>query len=164
MESGKLLPDEIITAIVKDRLFSCLGSEDIISDGYPRTLEQEKIIRATRESRQVDFWMVHIMISEAEALKRISGRRECSKCGANYGYIHGAKEVCDHCGAKLAVRADERPEILVKRFADYRGLTEPLIKQYRDSGQYIEINGEQTVDAVTNDLLKALRAHKLLRK
>ncbi len=126
---GKLVPEKITMNIIKEKLLSSMCKKGFILDGSPRSLEQ-----AERLDEIVEINLVLILdITDHVAVKRLSGRKQCHKCGKIYGVeiIPQKKNICDNCGGKLEVRLDDTPEVIKKRLLVYHEETEPLIEYYR---------------------------------
>jgi adenylate kinase len=152
---GVLVPDEITTKIIKERIEKEDCEKGYILDGFPRRVSQAKILD---EFIKIDK-VVEIKLSDEEAVKRISARRVCKQCGTNFNiiYIKPKQEgVCDKCGGELYRRVDDEPEAIKERLKLYREKTEPLKEYYKEKGKLLEINGEQPIKDVFNDIVKAL--------
>jgi adenylate kinase len=126
MDKGNLVPDELVIKIVN---FTITGKDDYILDGFPRTIPQaEAIVR-----QKIDA-VINLDVPEAEVIKRLSGRRMCSKCNGGYhiNYFKPKKEgICDKCGSKLIQRPDDTPKVISERFKDYNAKTKPLVEYYQ---------------------------------
>jgi len=156
MEAGKLVPDEIVIGIVKERLSKEDCKNGFILDGFPRTLEQAK---ALEEFARVDF-VINIEVPEEILVERITGRRSCPKCGAVYHVKNKPPKIsnrCDLCGSELYQREDDKEETVRKRLETYRKQTLPLIKYYSEKNKLINIDGNREIDAIFNDILAKLR-------
>jgi len=127
---GQLVPDEVSTQILKQRLLKADCQNGFVLDGYPRNLNQAKLLaEITKVDKALEIW-----ISDKEAVKRISGRRSCPRCGAVYHLQFNPPkidELCDQCQTKLIVRDDDKEEIIKNRLAIYHQATEPIIKYYQ---------------------------------
>lgn len=161
MDRGDLVPDDVTVAMVKDRLGAADVARGFILDGFPRTLPQAEAldrVLAERDSR-VDC-AVYLKVPDAVLVDRLTGRRVCPSCGANYhARSHPPKRegVCDVCGAALTVRPDDREATVKKRLAVFHQSTAPLIDYYRDRGALLKADGEGSVDAVTGFVVSALK-------
>lgn len=152
MNSGKLVPDEFIIKILKERLEKADCVSGAILDGFPRNMNQavelDKIIKITSA--------INIEISDEEAIKRISGRFSCSKCGEGYNIYTEPKPknkgICDKCSGELIQRKDDNPEAVKKRLEIYHLETSVILKHYNT----IKINGEQDIELVNKDIQKAI--------
>ena len=152
INAGALVPDEVVMAVVKERLSK--EADGILLDGFPRTLVQGKGLDESFKAagRKIDA-VVYIALDEAEVVRRISSRRTCAVCGQMFGAEGGEK--CG-CGGRLVTRADDMPETVKKRLAVYREETSPLVDYYSGNGRFFEVNGAATPQAVSQDILKAL--------
>ena len=156
MESGQLVPDEILIGIIKDRLSEADCQNGFILDGFPRTLPQAQALDAMGvEIHKVLYIQVPDQIIE----ERLGNRRVCEGCGATYHLINqpsSAGDLCERCGGRLAVRKDDKPETIRERLATYHQLTEPLVDYYRGQGKLCEIDGSTTIEASTEATLRVL--------
>jgi adenylate kinase len=148
VEEGKLVPDELILAILKERLSSEDISKGFILDGFPRNLNQAKELKKIVEIDKV----IEISISDEEAIKRLGGRVNCPSCGSIFNILTNPpkeKDICDNCGERLMKRADDEEEAIKKRLEIYHLETEPILKEYPS----FRINGAQTIEKVSQDIL-----------
>lgn len=154
LDQGKLVPDELTDAIIKNRISQDDCRTGFILDGYPRNTGQA---RALEKIAKIDV-VLEIWISDREVVTRLSGRRVCS-CGATYHikYKPPKREgICDQCGRAIKRRDDEAPEVLNQRLAIYHRETEPLLDYYRGQRLLIKVNGEQSISEVTSEMLSKL--------
>ncbi|OGO02227.1 MAG: adenylate kinase [Chloroflexi bacterium RBG_13_53_26] len=157
MEKGLLVPDEVVTKMVLDRI---AGNErGFILDGFPRTIEQaESLDKALRED-DIDK-AVYIKVSQDELLRRLSGRWICRQCEKPYHLTTSPPKVagrCDVCGGQLYQRPDDTTETAEKRLKVYFEQTAPLVDYYRKKGRLLEMDGERQIEEVSKDLLSKLR-------
>lgn len=160
MERGALVPDEVTTAMVMERLSKPDCARGAVLDGFPRTIEQAKALdKALAERDKAVDKVLYINVSEDELLRRLSGRWICRKCQATF---HEASRpsakagVCDACGGELYQRPDDTVETAKRRLEVYFDQTAPLIAYYREAKKLIEINGGQSIPEVQNDMVRAL--------
>ena len=156
MESGSLVPDEVIIGIMKERLAEpdCAGG--YILDGMPRTLPQAEALE--KEGIDVDV-ALSIEISDAEIEERMTGRRTCLACGATYHVKNAPPKVegvCDSCGEKLTVRKDDQPETVKNRLAVYHRETEPLKGFYEARGKLKTVDNQPSIELTTAAIFAAL--------
>jgi adenylate kinase len=160
MEKGELVPDEITITMIMERLSQPDCQRGFILDGFPRTLKQaEALDRALTEKGQVIDKVIYINVSEEELLRRISGRWICRQCQAPYNLSTSPpKEAgkCDYCGGELYQRPDDTRETAKKRLEVYFQQTQPLINYYQAQGKLIKIDGEQNIELVNKELMKAV--------
>ncbi|MCQ4153310.1 MAG: adenylate kinase [Archaeoglobi archaeon] len=164
MSQGKLVPDEIVIGIVKERLRQKDCEGGFILDGFPRTIAQaEALDRIMAEmGRKIDA-VINISVPEEEIVRRIVNRRICRKCGAIYHLIYDPPKrpgICDKCGGELYQRDDDREEVVRQRFAVYRKSTQPLIDYYRKRGVLYEVDGTKDIESVKSEILSILEKLK----
>ncbi|TDA29762.1 MAG: adenylate kinase [Archaeoglobi archaeon] len=164
MSQGKLVPDEIVIGIVKERLRQKDCEGGFILDGFPRTIAQaEALDRIMAEmGRKIDA-VINISVPEEEIVRRIVNRRICRKCGAIYHLIYDPPKrpgICDKCGGELYQRDDDREEVVRQRFAVYRKSTQPLIDYYRKRGVLYEVDGTKDIVSVKSEILSILEKLK----
>ncbi len=155
MERGELVPDQVVVAIVRERLAGA-DADEFILDGFPRTLPQAEALDATLSQlgRPLDE-VVAIQVSRRALVERLTARRVCAGCGATYHllYARPAEEGrCDRCGQTLVQRSDDTLETVERRLDVYEKDTLPLIDYYRKRGLLREVPGEGTVEEVTTSI------------
>ncbi len=136
MQSGALVPDELVNRIVRERLERPDCSGGFILDGFPRTLDQGRVLSALLAERAVEPMVVHLDVAGDVIIRRLGARRSCPKCGAVYNLVSKppVKEgVCDVDGALLVTREDDREEVIRQRLAAYQRQTQPLLDYFRGS-------------------------------
>lgn len=154
VESGKLVPDEILVEIIKDRLAQDDCKPGYILDGFPRTVPQAE---ALEKIAKIDV-VVEIAVADEALVKRLSGRRVCLNCGATYHVSTlGGKTTCDKCGEELIQRKDDNPETVQNRLNVYHSQTAPLISFYQERGVLKTFDGMQDIDVVYDSIMAALR-------
>lgn len=162
MEKGQLVPDEITVKMLLGRISAPDCAKGFILDGFPRTLEQAKALDKALEAQGngIDS-VLYMKVSTKELLRRLSGRWICRDCQTPYNIVEKPPKVkgrCDRCGGELYQRADDTEETAKKRLDVYFAQTMPLIEYYTKAGKLIEVNGEQSIEAVSKDILAALKA------
>lgn len=150
MNSGELVPDEIVTEAVIDRINKPDAAGGVILDGYPRTKAQAESLESSlkEENRHLSL-VLYMKTSEEVAVQRLSGRRVCPKCGKNYHVtnIPPKKEgICDTCGLELFQRDDDRPDTVRNRLRVYEKSTKDLVSFYKDKGLLREVDGDLKAD------------------
>ncbi|MEM2272489.1 MAG: adenylate kinase [Archaeoglobaceae archaeon] len=165
MNQGKLVPDEIVVGIVKERLKQKDCERGFILDGFPRTIAQAEALDAmmVELGKKIDA-VININVSEDEIVKRIVNRRICRKCGAIYHLIYDPPKkngVCDKCGGELYQRDDDKEEVVRERFKVYRKNTEPLIEYYKRKGILFDVDGTKDIEKVKAEILSILEKIKL---
>lgn len=158
ISSGKLVPDEVVIEVIRERIKGINGN--ILFDGFPRTITQaEKLDLMLEEfSKSVDK-VFFFEIKEDEVIRRISARRNCPKCGRIYNLITDppkSDEICDECGVKIFQRDDDKEEVVRERIEVYKDLTTPLISYYRTQGIFIIIDAGKPVEEVYSQIVSHL--------
>ena len=156
IDGGKLVPDDVIIGIVRERLADPDCANGFILDGFPRTIPQAEAL----ENAGIDIdAAVSIEVNDETIVERMSGRRVCRECGATYHVVTKPprKEgVCDLCGGELIIRADDTPETVKARLAVYHRETEPLTAFYAERGKLRLVNNASTIEGTTEEIFKAL--------
>lgn len=151
---GKLVPDDITIKILKERIAQDDCTEGFFLDGFPRTLNQAKMLK---DIVSIDL-VIDIYSEKDLIIKRLSSRRICTKCSMIYGLGNMPKKdgYCDLDSAALYQRNDDREDVIAKRFDEYESLTKPLIKFYKKEKLLKTVDGNGTPDEVFNQILKIL--------
>jgi adenylate kinase len=155
MDRGELVPDEVVDAMVEEALSSVEG---FVLDGYPRNGDQAEALQGMTD---LDVVLV-LDVPEEELVERLTGRRVCDDCGANFHVDFSppkASGVCDQCGGDLIQREDDTEETVRERLSVYHENTEPVLDLYEDYPGYVEVDGDQSPDDVWNDVRQAVRDH-----
>ena len=156
MESGALVPDDVILSIVAERVSKPDCANGFILDGVPRTLAQAEALDA--KSVRIDH-VVSIEIDDAVIEGRMTGRRVCTKCGASYHITANPPKqegICDLCGSDVAIRKDDAPETVRHRLEVYHASTEVLKDYYQKQGKLRLVEGNQSIEGANQDILRAL--------
>lgn len=156
VDNGRLVPDEVIIGIVRERLVEPDCRNGFILDGVPRTIPQAEALEAA--GVEIDC-ALSIEISDETIVERMSGRRTCADCSATFHVItHPPKTegICDNCGGKLIIRKDDAPEVVRERLAVYHAETEPLKAFYEQRGKLLPVDNQPTVAATSAEIFKAL--------
>lgn len=156
MDEGKLVPDDVVIGIIKERLSQDDCQNGFILDGFPRTIPQAE---ALDQMGIVIDRVISIEVPDDKIATRMAGRRVCPKCGASYHteYKKPAKEgVCNACGAELVQRKDDAPETVLERLRVYHEQTEPLKGYYENAGKLRLAEGQEEVKDTTALTFKAL--------
>lgn len=156
INDGKLVPDDVIVSIVKERLQKPDCAKGFILDGFPRTTAQAEALTAS--GVKIDK-VLSLEVDDDMIVERLSSRRECSKCGAPYNVISNKPDVegtCDKCGGDLIQRADDNPETIKNRLNVYHEQTEPVKAYYEKMGLLVTAKGEEELQDTTNNVAKAL--------
>ena len=161
MKAGKLVPDETVVDLVRERL-TCLHCDGgFLLDGFPRTVAQAEALARLLDEQKIPLdGVISYELSVDEILSRLGGRRACEKCKASYhikDLPSRVEGVCDHCGGKLVQREDDRPEAIRVRMATYEKSTAPLINYYASKGQLIRVECGKMPPETFARTLKALK-------
>ena len=160
VESGRLVPDELVVRIVQERLRDLGPEASWLLDGFPRNVAQaealDQVLAGLGETLDA---VLCFAVSEETVIERLSGRRMCSRCGMNYHVKFKAptKEgVCDADGAELVQRTDDQPDAIRERLTIYDKETAPLIDFYRGQGKLVEIPSDDAEEAIAARVSQAL--------
>ena len=155
IEAGKLVPDEVVIGIIKDRLDAEDCKKGFILDGFPRTIPRAEALEAM--GVKIDI-VLNIEVSDEEIVTRMSGRRTCPKCGGTYHIVFNPTKtegICDNGGAELTIRKDDAPEVVKSRLEVYHNETEPLKDFYENKGILKTVVGQKELKDTTALTLKA---------
>ena len=158
MDSGSLVPDEVVIGIIKDRLAKSDCEAGFILDGFPRTIPQAEAL--DRMGVVIDR-VIDIEVADDVIAQRVSGRRVCSDCGSSYHIEYKKPQVdgvCDRCGGTLIQRKDDKPETVRDRLRVYHEQTEPLKAYYEERGKLVVVKGQDSIDQTTALVLAAVEA------
>ncbi len=160
MDKGLLVPDDLVVAIVKDRLTESDCQEGFLLDGFPRTVNQANALDTELKSLNYELSnVINIDVEKEELIERAVGRRVCKDCGATYHVKFNPpkkENICDVCGGELIQRKDDTVETVTKRIEVYLEQTQPLIDYYGKKGILINIDGKQDIDKVFEDIVVSL--------
>ncbi|WP_459192266.1 adenylate kinase [Halosimplex sp. J119] len=155
MDKGELVPDEVVDAMVEELITDLDG---FVLDGYPRNEHQ---VEALEDMTDLDV-VLFLDVPREVLVERLTGRRVCSECGANYHVEFSPPEeegVCDKCGGELYQREDDQEESVRNRLDVYQEDTEPVLEHYADHTGYVEVDGDQTPDEVWEDVRAAVESN-----
>ena len=156
MKAGKLVPDDVISDIIQERVAGADCADGYILDGVPRTIAQAE---ALEKAGIVFDDVISIEISDETIMERMTGRRVCEHCGTSYHLVAVPPKtpgVCDKCGGKLVQRHDDEPETVKHRLEVYHKETEPLKDFYAKRGLLKSVENQPTVAATSQAILHAL--------
>ncbi len=156
MDEGSLVPDDVILSIVAQRVQAPDCKNGFILDGVPRTLPQARALDA--KGVTIDY-VISLEVDDAAIVRRMSGRRVCTRCGASYHIENKppkSEGICDLCGDKVSIRKDDEPATVLHRLEVYHQSTEVLKAYYAEQNKLCLIDGEQSIDSANRDILKAI--------
>lgn len=164
MDSGELVPDEVVEGIVADRLSEPDVSGGFILDGFPRSMHQARALDEYLEAdgRAIDL-VLNIAVEGELLVKRLTGRRTCRDCAGIFhvqGDPEAASGVCGSCGGELYQRADDNEETVRNRLEVYARQTEPVIGYYAPGGSLVSVDGSGSVDEVFSRITSAVERAK----
>lgn len=161
MDGGKLVPDEVMGRVLRERLGQPDCAKGFILDGYPRTAGQADELDRVLTSRGSKLTCaVSIEVPEDVIVKRLSGRRSCPGCGAVYNVFTlppACEGVCDKCGGKLITRPDDKLETIQNRMKVYKEQSEPLVGRYRAAGLLKPVNGNRALEQVVEEIVSLVK-------
>ena len=156
VESGKLVPDDVIIGIIQERLAEPDCAKGYILDGVPRTIPQAQTMEDM--GVQIDC-ALSIEVEDEVIVRRMSGRRTCKDCSATFHVENNPSKVegkCDFCGGALTIRADDAPETVKNRLLTYHRDTEPLKAFYAERGKLRTVDNQPSIEATTAAIRKTL--------
>lgn len=161
MKDGKLVPDEIIVGIIKERLKESDCNKGFILDGFPRTIEQAKSLSGILKDLNKELTaVISLEVPDDVLVSRLTGRLVCKSCGASYHKEFNAPQkdgVCDLCQGELYTRKDDTKEVVENRLKVYANQTKPLIDFYKEEGLYKSIDGNRDIEKVKTNILKLIK-------
>ena len=158
MDSGMLVPDDVVMDLVSRRIKRDDCKTGFILDGVPRTLSQAEAIDAAGIA--VDY-VISIEVDDNVIEGRMTGRRVCPQCGASYHIVNNRPNIdgiCNNCGTELVIRKDDAIETVRDRLNVYHSRTEVLKAYYKQQGKLCLISGNQPIADISRDILKAIGA------
>jgi len=160
-DKGELVPDDVTIQMILSRLAKPDCEKGCLLDGFPRTLHQaEALDEALRKQNKRVDRVISIQVSEAELLRRLSGRWLCRKCGAPYHSVYAPPQkagTCDACGGELYQRPDDTEATAKNRLEVYNRQTAPLITYYTGQRKLTDVDGEKAVEAVSRAVVAVLK-------
>ena len=162
MNAGKLVPDELVVDLVKDRLMQDDCKNGYLLDGFPRTIYQaEELDKFLAQQGQKLDAVINFEVGYDTLIERLTGRRVCKACGAGYHIKNmppKVEGVCDKCGSELEQRKDDTKETAVNRISVYEESTAPLIDYYTGTGALRNFNAEKDPDELLKEIVAELGA------
>lgn len=168
IDAGDLVPDEVTIDMVRDRLSQADCKDGALLDGFPRTVYQADAFQEYLGERNASVTIVPCIEASSEVLlQRLAGRWTCRKCGHVFHEIFNPPQkegICDFDGSSLYQREDDTRETQRRRIEIYSERTAPLLHYYDEQGLLVEIDGEQSIEAVHKDLVAAITQKQSLDK
>jgi adenylate kinase len=155
MDSGGLVPNETVNKLVEDRIQQPDAVRGFILDGYPRTVAQAALLDSVFRKGKIEPLVVHLNVDYNEIIARLAGRRQCPQCGALYGSsTSNGAQVCDRDGSPLAVRDDDREDVVYKRLKAYADQTTPVLQFLKGAGYKVfeVIGGNRAPEAIAAEI------------
>ena len=160
MEVGKLVSDEIIIGIIKDRLAKDDCKKGFILDGFPRTIAQAEALEVLMQEMGIKLdKVISLNVPDELIVGRVVGRRVCKDCGGSFHVEFNPPKVegvCDFCGGELIQRKDDSAETVGKRLQEYHSQTAPLFDFYMERGILADIDGTKEIDEITKEIFNIL--------
>ncbi len=154
---GELIPDETVIKAVKERLSFPDCAHGFILDGFPRTITQAEALSDLGTPSKLDL-VINLEIPTRLVLQRLTRRRVCSNCGANYSLDSPPKVpwICDVCNGKVTKRVDDTEQVIQKRLHLYEDQTRPLLQWYKTRGLLVDIDASRDSNEVTRQIVNAI--------
>jgi len=155
MQRGELVPNSIAHKLAEQRIKQPDCENGFLFDGFPRSVIQARFIETVTDITHV----LEVWISDEEAIRRLSGRRTCAKCGKIYHIVFNPPKkegICDDCNEKLEIREDDTEQAIRQRLKIYHQETEEVVKYFKKKDKAIRINGEQSIEEVKKEIFNAL--------
>ncbi len=160
MARGELVPDELVVGIIEDRLMQRDCGGGFLLDGFPRTVSQADVLERMLKKKGLAIdHVINIEIEAGELIRRLRGRRTCSRCGAMYHlFFNPSKKegICDICGGSLYQRDDDKEETIRSRLEVYSHQTGPVIQYYASRRLVRSISGVGNIDDIFHRILGAI--------
>jgi adenylate kinase len=160
MQAGSLVPDETVNRLVEERIELPDSENGFILDGYPRTVNQARLLGTVLSAKQVSPLVVHLKVDYNVIVARLSSRRLCPTCGALYGTTPNVPtaEICDYDGSRLVIRDDDREEVVRARLEAYERQTKPVLDFLGSAGyKLLEIEGDGAPQAIAGKIVKFVK-------
>jgi adenylate kinase len=163
MDSGALVPDRLVDAILVERLGREDCSRGFILDGYPRTIAQAQALQALLDEKGLKVLTIGMEVNYSVLIKRLSARWTCPKCGKMFNAQLDPDKIngwCDKCNANLLQRKDDTEEVIANRLQVYHSQTQPLIRYYQDQGFYVKVDGNRPINDVFDNIVGLIANHE----
>ncbi len=163
MDSGGLVPDDLVDAIVAERLQREDCDRGFILDGYPRTIAQAEAVQKLFDKDGTKVLTLGVEVGDSELIKRLSSRWTCPKCGKMFNANLDPSKIggqCDECSTSLVQRKDDTAEVIAERLQVYHETTQPLIQYYQTKDVYVEVDGDKAVDEIYRAIMNIIANYK----
>lgn len=160
ISKGRLVPDELTINLIKKRLKLSDCRKGFVLDGFPRTLAQAEALENVTEVDRV----INIVVKPKEIVRRLAGRRTCSRCMCVYHIEHNKPKkdgVCDNCGSTLYQRDDDKEGIIRNRLEVYKKQTAPLLRFYSKTRKLFNVDGSLGIERIAEEIRKVLVAYEV---
>jgi adenylate kinase len=162
LEAGELVSDDIVNELVRQRFQERDAQHGVLLDGFPRTIGQAEALEAMLGDDGIKL-CINLDVPIELVTQRLSSRRVCQECGTTYKDtdVEAISGTCSNCGGDVIQRTDDYPEAIRTRLMNYELDTEPLLKFYGSRGLLVTVDGDQSPDDVTNEIMKAVQERGL---
>jgi adenylate kinase len=162
MDKGELVPDEVTTKMILERINQPDCASGCLLDGFPRTLRQAKVLDEAlgEQGKSIDK-AIYIEVANEELVKRLSGRWLCRVCQTPYHMISSPPKTrgkCDKCGGELYQRSDDKEETVKDRLSIFFAQTTPILDYYEKQGKLVKVNGNLGIKGVAREIVSVLKA------
>ncbi len=161
MDSGELVPDDVVVGMVRERIQQPDCKEGFLLDGFPRTIVQAQKLGETLENDGLNMDLViNLVCNDKTVLSRLTGRRVCRNCGAIYHVENMPSKqsgICDECGGELYQRDDDKADTILNRLEVYRNSTEALIDYYRQKDLLKDVDANAQREKTLNAMLALIK-------
>lgn len=159
MESGDLVPDNLVDVIVAERLAQSDCDRGFILDGYPRTIPQARFLDLLFDKNSTRILSIGVGVRDSLLIRRLSSRWTCPTCGKMFNAASDPGKAggqCDECGTALVQRIDDTAEVIAERLHVYHKMTKPLILYYQEKGAYVEVNGDRPAEEIFGSIMNKI--------
>lgn len=161
MDNGMLVSDDIIVGVMRERLLNKDCERGYILDGFPRTVEQARALDGLLKERgeKIDH-AINLDVSDDEVVRRLSGRRQCKKCGTGFHVVFNKPKkdgICDVCGGELYQRSDDNEMTIRERLKVYNEQTSPLLAYYEKQGLLRSLKGSGSIDEIFDGIRSLIK-------
>jgi len=159
MESGALVPDDLVDVFVAERLAQSDCSRGFILDGYPRTIPQARFLESSLEKNNTRILSIGVEVDDSVLISRLSSRWTCLNCGKMFNSVSDPGKAggkCNECGTALIQRKDDTAEVIAERLQVYHRMTKPLILYYQEKGAYVEVNGDRPAVEIFGSIMNKI--------